>query len=232
MAEGPRVIRSDDPVWLAATRLADAVAAVDRARGATRLAIPGGSALEVLKPAREALGGIWSRVRLTWVDERCVSEHEDASNRGTAYRRGILDEKDPPADELPLHLDGESGETSVVRVEAGITRRFDDALDVVLLGMGADGHVASLFPGFAPPAGARVAYVRCAPKPPAERITLTQRLLATAGGVVLVATGETKRAALERLVRGDPELPARALLAAVGAGVLTVVTDLSLRGAR
>lgn len=232
MGEGLRVIRSDDPVRLAATRLADAVAVVDRAHGSARLAIPGGSALEAVEPAREALGGAWSRVRLTWVDERCVPEHDEASNRGTAHRVGALDEKDPPADELPLHLDGESGETSVVRVEAGITRRFQDALDVVLLGMGEDGHVASLFPGFAPPAGARVAHVRSAPKPPRERITLTPRLLATAAGVVLLATGEAKRTALERLVRGDPSLPAGALLEALGAGVVTVVTDLALRGAR
>lgn len=222
MAERPRVIRSDDPVRLAATRLADAVAAVDRARGAARLAIPGGSALAAVGPAREALGGVWSRVRLTWVDERCVPFDDDASNRGTAYREGALDPDHPPADELPLHLDDESGEASVVRVEAGITGRFEDALDVLLLGMGEDGHVASLFPGFDPPPGARVAHVRSAPKPPPERITLTRRLLATAAGAVLLATGEAKRAALERLVRGDPRLPASGL-----AG-LTLVTDLDL----
>lgn len=226
MAERPRFIRSDDPVRLAATRLADAVAAVDRATGSARLAIPGGSALAAVGPAREALGGIWSRVRLTWVDERCVPEHDRASNRGAAYREGALDARDPPADELPLHLEGESGKTSVVRVEAGITRRFDDGLDVLLLGMGEDGHVASLFDGFEPPAGARVAYVRTAPKPPQERITLTRRLLATAAGAVLLATGEAKRRALERLAGGDPALPA------TGLGDLTVVTDLDLRVAR
>ncbi|NNL66442.1 MAG: 6-phosphogluconolactonase, partial [Myxococcales bacterium] len=90
---------------------------------------------------------------------------------------------------------------------------------------GEDGHVASLFPGRAVPRGASVAFVADSPKPPAERVTLTRALLESARTSVLVAAGEAKRAALERLLTGDPELPAQGLPG------LVVVTDLELEGA-
>jgi 6-phosphogluconolactonase len=218
VAESVTVLRSPDPSEAAAERLVGAMA---RAPGAPRLAIPGGSAVAALGPARELLGGDWARVRLTWVDERCVPRNDRESNRGAAYREGLLDEATPPACELPLFLAGESGEAAVARVEAGLDGDFDGALDVLLLGMGEDGHVASLFPG-SEVSGGRVAFVPACPKPPPERITLTRAFLATARETVLLAAGEAKRGAIERLLAGDPALPA------VGLPGLTLVTDLEL----
>ena len=185
-----------------------------------RLAIPGGSAVAALGPTRTKLGQAWAQVRLTWVDERCVPLADAESNRGSAYRAGALDADTPPALELPLFRDGETGAQAVARVESALDRGFDGALDVLLLGMGEDGHVASLFPGHRQ-GGARVAHITASPKPPPERITLTRSFLQTAGETVLLAAGESKRAALSRLLRGDP-LPAHGL-----AG-LTVVTDLAV----
>ena len=106
-------------------------------------------------------------------------------------------------------------------MESALDRDFDGALDVVLLGLGEDGHVASIFPGQASSAG-RVAFVPASPKPPPERITLTRAFLATARETVLLATGEAKREALSRLLAGDPALPAHGLPG------LTIVTDLAL----
>jgi 6-phosphogluconolactonase len=220
VAETPQLVCSDDPVDAAGRLLADAVLAVDRARGAARLAIPGGSALAALGTARRRLGETWSRVRLTWVDERCVPFAHEESNRGAAYRAGLLGEERPPAQELPLFLDGEQGEEAAARVESGLTEIFDGAVDVLLLGMGGDGHVASLFPGWSAPPGARAAFVTSSPKPPAQRVTLTRSMLATARHAILMAAGEAKRAALKRLLAGDPTLPAQGLPG------LTVVTDL------
>lgn len=218
MAEGLRVVRSDDPAIAASELLA---LAISRVPDAPRLAIPGGSAVAALGLARQRLGRAWARVRLTWVDERCVPLADTESNRGSAYRAGALDAGARPALELPLFRDGETGAQAVARVEAALDRGFGGALDVLLLGMGGDGHVASLFPGRQPDA-ARVAHVTGSPKPPPERITLTRSFLGTAGETVLLATGESKRAALSRLLRGDPTLPAHGL-----AG-LTVVTDLAV----
>ncbi len=224
MASGPAWIRDADPAAAAGALLAECLQRVDRERGAPRLAIPGGSALAALAAARDRLddlGTCWEHVRLTWVDERCVPEASAESNRGAAAREGLLD--DPaPADVLPLFLDGEDGGRAVARVEAELAARFEAGLDVLLLGMGEDGHVASLFPGAPPPAAARVAHVTASPKPPPERITLTRPVLATARHAVLLATGLSKRSALERLRAGDPSLPAHGLPG------LTVVTELDL----
>ena len=218
MADAVALLRSDDPVEVAAERLVEALA---RAPESPRLAIPGCSASLALGSAREMLGTDWARLRVTWVDERCVPRADGQSNRGAAYREGLLDETSPPASELPLYLDGESPREAVARVESALDRDFDGALDVVMLGLGEDGHVASIFPGQASSAG-RVAFVPASPKPPPERITLTRAFLATARETVLLATGEAKREALSRLLAGDPALPAH------GLPRLTIVTDLAL----
>ena len=223
MADLARLVCTHDAAARGALLLVDALTAVDSDRGSARLAIPGGSALGALGAARVQLGSAWSRILLTWVDERCVPFADADSNRGAAYRSGALDARDPPGELLPLFEDGERGDEAMERVEAMLDARFGGALDVVLLGIGEDGHVASLFPGTAESVNARVAFVRSSPKPPAERMTLTRRMLATARRTILVATGEAKRAAIERVLSGDPALPA------TGLPSLVVVTDLDLR---
>ncbi len=102
------------------------------------------------------------------------------------------------------------------------------ALDVALLGMGEDAHVSSLFSGFPELGNERVAFIGTSPKPPAQRSTLTRRMLAPARRTILVATGEAKHVAVERLHRDDATLPA------TGLPNLIVVTDLGLppRGTR
>jgi 6-phosphogluconolactonase len=89
--------------------------------------------------------------------------------------------------------------------QAGIPR-----FDVIHLGMGEDGHTASLFPGS--PAlqerQALVYYVHDAPKPPPERVTLTLPVINAARAVLFMVQGASKREALERVLRGDPALPA------------------------
>jgi len=223
---------SDGAIGGASERAGAALESVLRAvlteRATVRLAIPGGSALAAARAARAGLGPDWSRVALTWVDERCVPRAAEHSNRGAAGRAGLLDSgEDPravpaPARVLPLFEDGETPAQAVARVESRLGAELGGQLDVLLLGMGADGHVASLFPDRPSPAGRWVAHVPDSPKPPADRITLTRSLLATARHAVLLATGEAKRAALERLVAGDPALPAH------GLSGLIVVTDLEL----
>ncbi len=220
----PLVLTSRQPVAEAARRVAAAIAEADAALGSARWAIPGGSALAAVGPARRGLKpAVWSRVRLTWVDERCVAHHDPASNIGAAYRQGLLERSLPPAEELALFLTDETPEAARSRVEAGLRERFGGGLDVVLLGLGEDGHVASLFPGH-PALGADslVEIVLDSPKPPPARLTLTLPLLTTARATVILAVGEAKRAALLRLVRGDGGTPAAAL------PNLTIVTDLRL----
>jgi 6-phosphogluconolactonase len=120
---------------------------------------------------------------------------------------------------VPLFTDGESPRKAVLRAQGALEAQLGGGLDVLLLGLGEDGHIASLFPGREWPEDGLVARVRDSPKPPANRITLTVGMLATAQASVLVAVGEGKRDALARLRAGDPALPASGL-----AG-LHVVTD-------
>lgn len=221
MVDGPpELVIDDHPIARAAELLGAALVSADRARGSdgARLAIPGGFAQAVAVRARERLDdGLWSRLHLTFVDERCVPLADADSNAGAAARAGLFDRGEPRT-VLRLWLEEDGPALALERVRRGLAADFAGALDVVLLGMGGDGHIASLFPDRPVPAGP-VAHVADAPKPPAERITLTREILDTARRCVLVAVGSDKRPALARLVAGERALPAGGLPG------LVVVTD-------
>lgn len=219
-ASEPRWETTDDPHTLAAELVAHALAS---SGGAPRLAVAGGSAAAVLAPLRATLtDDRWQRLRVTWVDERRVPSDSKDSNRGEAYRRGWLGPGAPVGLEVPLWLDRETPTDAVRRVTRALTEHFEGGLDVLLLGMGEDGHIASLFPGHAAlDAATIVTLVDDSPKPPPERITLTLEFLSTASHAILVATGATKRDALRGLRAGDVSLPVARI------PHLTVVTDLT-----
>jgi len=214
--------RCDDPVEAAAQALVDAIEPALRAQRApgaqpcVRIALSGGSASKAWPIAARKLGEALSALRLTWVDERCVPVADASSNRGATHRISPA----RAAQELPLWLDDESPAEAVARVRSEL-RRWGAALDVTLLGMGADGHIASLFPGRAWD-GELVRFVDDSPKPPPRRMTLTRDLLCTARASILLATGESKRTALMGLLAGDARLPA------VGLPHLSLFTDLDL----
>src|SRR5690606_13260475 len=94
--------------------------------------------------------------------------------------------------------------------------------DTTLLGLGEDGHTASLFPGrregLAKDAPDAIP-VHGSPKPPPERVSLSARRLKASREGVFLVTGAHKRDAVARLARPDPEIPASAVVAATGADV-------------
>lgn len=215
------IVPTRDPAAVAGERIARALAQVEARRGECRLAIPGGSALLALPHVLSHLPrGTWSNVLLTWVDERCVPLADPASNRGALRRLGLP----APGFELPLWDDADGDANAALeRFSPAFARAFAGGLDVVLLGLGEDGHVASLFPGH-PALQARGAavFVPDSPKPPPRRMSLTLEALRRAPLAVLAASGVGKRSALRRVIARDPALPCSAL------AHLVIATDIEL----
>jgi len=196
-------------------------------RGRAGLALPGGSAAVALLPelARQPLE--WGKVQLFWGDERAVPPDDPESNFALAKRLLI--------DPLALRPD------NVHRIEAntvplgGAAARYADTLvrvlgspprlDVVLCGLGPDGHVCSLFPGHRLlEHDGWVAYLDDSPKPPRERVTLTLETLRQARVVVIAALGSSK-ASIVRDVLEDPECSLPAARALQGASESVVFLD-------
>jgi 6-phosphogluconolactonase len=215
------IVPAADPALAAAQRLAQAIAQIDARRGACRLAIPGGSALQVLRHVQGFLPtGTWSRVHLTWVDERCVPLADPASNRGALHRMKLP----PPGLELPLWTDEDGNANAALeRFERGFSRGFAGGLDVALLGLGEDGHVASLFPAHpALQATGAAVFVPDSPKPPPLRMSLTLAVLRATPLAIMLVTGEGKRAALLRVIQREAGLPTSSL------PHLRITTDIEL----
>lgn len=189
-----------------AARVVSAAAAAVAARGWFALAIPGGSVVSLLARGLAAPpdATCW---HVFWADERRVPLSDPHSNFHLAET------------ELLPQLAG--ARTHPVR---GSAADYESEihpflpLDLVLLGVGEDGHVASLFPGN--PALREterlVAEVRGAPKPPPERVTLTLPALNAARQILVVAAGAGKAEAIARVFSPFSGLPAQMLRPAGG----------------
>ncbi|MEP6753088.1 MAG: 6-phosphogluconolactonase [Candidatus Dormiibacterota bacterium] len=160
--------------------------------GSRTLALAGGTT-----PARcyELLAELeveWGRVTVLFGDERCVPpDHSDSNYR--MARETLLDKVAPATvHRMPAELGPDEG---AAEYEATIKALVP--LDVVVLGIGEDGHTASLFPGH-PVLQARglVTGIRNSPKPPPERVTLTMETLQGARRVIILATGAGKAKAV------------------------------------
>jgi 6-phosphogluconolactonase len=180
----------DDPDAVAAGA-AELVAAAIQA-GTRTLVLAGGSTPRL---AYRLLAGRrlpWGRVTALFGDERCVPPLDPESNYRMA-KEELLDHVNPGG---VLRMPGELGaETAAALYDEAVAALTP--LDLVLLGMGPDGHTASLFPGHtALNASGNAVAVHDAPKPPPDRVSLTLAALRTARRVVLLATGADKAEAL------------------------------------
>jgi 6-phosphogluconolactonase len=175
--------------------------------GARSIALSGGS---TPRPLYERLGSSeWheqlAALPITWVlvDERCVPIDDPRSNAGmiqqTLFARGI------PGGHQFLRFRTELGDAARIAADFEEQWRVLDlnALDVVLLGMGDDGHTASLFPG-TPVLDVkdRVAAAVFVPRLNAWRVTLTEPVLRAAALRMVLVTGSSKRSVLEEVGKG------------------------------
>jgi 6-phosphogluconolactonase len=141
----------------------------------------------------------WGRVTILFGDERCVPPDHPESNYLMA-KQTLLDKVMPATvHRMPAELGPDEGAAEYEKVVAA-----NSPLDFVLLGVGEDGHTASLFPGHqALNAHHLVVGVYDSPKPPPERVTLTLPVLRAARRVLILATGAGKAEAVAKAKRGE-----------------------------
>lgn len=153
----------------------------------------------------------WSNVHLWWGDERFLAG-DDEDRNDLAARRALIDHIDIPAANVHtmatrdegLDLDAAAAAYAAELARFGTDERPWPAFYLCFLGVGPDGHIASLFPdrGEIQVTDRAVVAVRDAPKPPAERLTLTRPVINSARCVWLVVSGIDKAAALGLALAG------------------------------
>jgi 6-phosphogluconolactonase len=204
----------------------EAARAID-ARGRCVIALSGGSVAARFVPAWIDAEVDWSRCELLWVDERAVSPDDPDSNFGLAWRSGLDRLTWTGSAVHRLRADSGDLEHAAEMAEAELLEVLGEAarVDVALVGLGPDGHVASLFPGHpALAANARwVVAVYDAPKSPSRRLTWTFRAFAAVDWLAVAAFGVTKAAAVAELRDpGRRRSPAARALQAAKRGALFV----------
>jgi 6-phosphogluconolactonase len=164
----------------------------------------------------------WSKVELWWGDERCVAPDDENSNYGMA-KRALLDrlERGPRA----VHrIQGELGKE---RAAAEYERELGDTqFDLLLLGVGPDGHIASLFPN-APTLRRRkrVLPAEAGLEPFVDRVTLSLAALRSAREILFLLSGDAKADAVRRAFAAEPSPDTPASLVRAGRGRTTVILD-------
>jgi 6-phosphogluconolactonase len=219
---GPRgqvIVVPDGPALAqaAARRFARTVEDAVADRGQAFVALSGGSTPKQMgtilarEPYRSRIP--WNRVQVFWGDERWVPLGSPESNAGEA-KRGFLDLVPiPVANVHPWETDGESPHEAAAAYETLLRQTFNEPsgvprFDLVLLGMGDDGHTASLFPNTGALAeNQNLAVANFVPKMDATRLSLTAPVLSAGRDILFLVGGPGKADSLEAVLEG-PDLPA------------------------
>jgi 6-phosphogluconolactonase len=185
---------AEDVAESAAADIASALA-----EGARTLVLAGGNTPKRCYELLAQADVQWGRVTVLFGDERCVPPDHPDSNYKMA-RAALLDRVSPASvHRMPAELGPNEAADLYSHVVATLA-----PLDIVVLGIGEDGHTASLFPGH-PELQAQgwAVGVRNAPKPPPDRVTLTLPALRGSKRVLVLATGAGKADAVARAKRGE-----------------------------
>ncbi len=218
-----KIIIKDDPILLAKQAAEIFVASASRSvdkRGRFSVAISGGSTPRRMHKmlAREPyiLNIPWGKIHIFWVDERCVSQNSHKSNYGTAKRDFI---NEVPISKTQVHLIAceLSPEMSAKEYQKILSDFFSfepariPRFDLIYLGMGADGHIASLFPGQKTICEKEKLVVDVkGGDPNVNRISMTLPLLNQARHIVFLITGEEKARTVQTVLEDRKiRLPAK-----------------------
>ena len=201
-----------DLTRIAARALTEAALGSIEERGTFRVALTGGRTAVPLY--RELAAGPldrmpWESVHFYWGDERCVPQYDRESNFGSAHD-ALLEHIPVPVENVhPMAGAANDPQRAAEAYEVLLQQHFgrdgETTFDLTLLGMGEDGHIASLFPGSEALAEQHrwvMAAEAPADRPPRARITLTLPALNRSREVLFLVSGESKRDAVARVLRG------------------------------
>ncbi|OBQ62634.1 6-phosphogluconolactonase [Mesorhizobium erdmanii] len=201
-----------------AGRVADRLTRAVAERGTAVLAVSGGTTPAKFFATLSALPIAWDKVIVTLVDERFVPASSPRSNAGLVAAN-LLQNAAKAARFVPLYHEASGIEDAAASDDAAL-RSLPWPLDVVVLGMGPDGHTASFFPDaddlakLLDPASDRIILPVHAASAGEPRLTLTLARIIEAGFIALHIEGEDKRTAFDGAVAPGPRKPIRAVLEA------------------
>lgn len=208
---------TDQVVDTALDLVTQAAAQAIGAQGVFHVVLAGGSTPRALYERMVTLQTDWSKWHVWFGDERCLPLSDTLRNSHMACSAWLAASSIPDSQIHVMHaeLGAEAAALDYSRQLEGV-----GPFDLVLLGLGEDGHTASLFPGHGNEhvPGDMVA-ISNAPKPPPNRVSLSARRLSNASRVLFLVTGIGKRTAVTAWRRGE-NIPAAAICPAVGVDVL------------
>ena len=203
-----RIFGSDELAATAAEQIAAHISAVIAERGCCRVGLAGGATPKPVYEKLAALSVAWDEVKLLWGDERCVPPEHDDSNYKMAHA-ALLGRVAIPAENVH-RIAGELPQNEAARAYAAVLGA--EPIDILLLGMGDDGHTASLFPGRADLSSSERVIAATSPLAPHDRVTLTIRAINESRAVYFLISGADKAEPLAevqtQIERGEPVLPA------------------------
>jgi 6-phosphogluconolactonase len=192
------------------------------------IALPGGSVASALFPTLATRAVDWTRIEIFWIDERAVPPDHPDSNVALASRLLLVPARVPAERIHRLHGELPDLDQAARRASDELKSVAGDPphLDLAIVGVGEDGHVASLFNGLSAearsakadgtglqPCPQPVIAVYDSPKPPARRLTMTMSVLANAGLLIVAAFGASKAEAMRgALHASDVTTPVARLL--------------------
>ncbi|CAB3237784.1 unnamed protein product [Arctia plantaginis] len=196
-------------------------------RGKFYVGLSGGSVVKYLKESLPKVDTEWSEWVLAFCDERVVPEDNEDSTFGT-YKKELLPNIPLKESQFVTIKQGVTAKEAADDYTAKLTKAFggdDFKFDLLLLGMGPDGHTCSLFPGhpLLEEKDLKVAFITDSPKPPPERITLTYPTINNARNCIFAISGSGKADMIKRILKDKEDLPAGRVKP--GAGALYWILD-------
>lgn len=195
-----------------AERIAELAQAAFAERGVVTIAISGGSAADVCLPVLANAALPWAAVHIFWCDERAVPVTHRDSNAGQAFAlwKGSRLGAEAVLHPMPANSPGLEKAANMYAAEIGAVIGDPAQLDIVLLGVGEDGHVASLFPHHRELSNTSslALAVSDSPKPPKRRLTLSMSVLTNARDTFIVAFGSGKAQVMRQALESpNSQLP-------------------------